>query len=358
MADSLLLGLFHEATPTANTIEQLRELGVAENRIAVLSGTPYKPEMLGRDPHYERLVPIALIGAASGLIAALFLTVGTPLLYPYWVGGQELVPIPPTIIICFEFTMLGAMVATFAGLVGEITFPVFGSHAYDPRITEGHIGVLVRVKQDMAVEVENILTANGAHHLQRIEGEQRLFERRGTRWQEIRANFSPTGRYWLRWVLLLVVLAVPTAIGMLLAYSFFSIPIPNQMVDQVSVGYEMGPRLAAPEGAVPIEGPVLIAGQPATEPLPATSQSVQRGQALFNRTCAICHGESAQGNGKLAAFFNPQPANLTSPAIQKLASGDIFLVITNGFAQMPSLKENFSVADRWDVINYVRTVKQ
>ncbi len=48
MAKYLLLGLFHEATPTADTLDQLRQLGVPDEEITVMSGIPYRAEMLGR----------------------------------------------------------------------------------------------------------------------------------------------------------------------------------------------------------------------------------------------------------------------------------------------------------------------
>jgi hypothetical protein len=90
MADYFLLGLFHEATPTADTIADLRDLGISDDKVTVMSGIPYRSDILGRRQVYERLVLIALIGALSGFIAAVFLMAGTPFLYPVHVGGQPL----------------------------------------------------------------------------------------------------------------------------------------------------------------------------------------------------------------------------------------------------------------------------
>jgi mono/diheme cytochrome c family protein len=141
-------------------------------------------------------------------------------------------------------------------------------------------------------------------------------------------------------------------------YDVIKIPFPSQMIEQESIAYEQGPRLAAPAASVPIQGLVLVAGQPASQPVPSGPDSIQRGKVLFNINCYMCHGETGQGNGKLSGYFNPKPFDLTSADVQKLPDSEIFLVISQGRGQMPSLAENLSASERWDVINFVRTLKK
>jgi mono/diheme cytochrome c family protein len=341
MANRSVLGLFHEATSTADTIDRLRELGVPDEAITVMSGVPYKPDILGRRAVYERLVPIALIGAAGGFLAALFLTVVTPYLYPIPVGGQPLVPGPPTIIIVFEFTMLGALLATFGGLLAEIAFPSVGRQDYDPRITEGHIGVLAVVDESLAPQVEDALQVTGAHHLKVDEA------------GELRPH-----RPIVRLAFVGVFAAIPTIIGLLFAYAVLVIPLPNQMVNQASIAFDQGPRLAAPAEAVPVQGPVLIADQPASVPVPATADSLQRGEVLFNINCVMCHGSDGGGQGLMSGYFARPPANLRGEQVQARSDQHIFLVLTRGWGLMPSMAENLSPVERWDVVNYVRSLNQ
>jgi mono/diheme cytochrome c family protein len=341
MANRSVLGLFHEATSTADTIDRLRDLGVPEEAITVMSGVPYTPEILGRRPVYERLGPIALIGAVGGFLAALFLTVVTPHLYSIPVGGQPLIPGPPTIIIVFEFTMLGTLLATFGGLLAEIAFPAVGRQEYDQRITEGHIGVLAIVDDTLAEQVEAALKEMGAHHLKVDESDP-----------------PPGPRVWRRLAFVGGFAAVPTVIGLLFAYSVLVIPLPNQMVNQPSIAYDQGPRLAAPAEAVPVQGPVLIAGQPASEPVPATADSLQRGSILFNINCAMCHGPDGSGRGTLSGYFASPPADLTSERVQALSDQEIFLVVTQGWGLMPRMAENLSPVERWDVVNHVRSLRK
>lgn len=118
--------------------------------------------------------------------------------------------------------------------------------------------------------------------------------------------------------------------------------------------------LQVPAQSIPIEGPAYIPnGGAPTNPVPADAASIARGAELFNVTCTACHGTSGTGNGPVAAFLQTKkPADLTSPAIQFLSDGAIFMVISNGFGFMPPLNENLTVRERWDVVNYIRTLKK
>jgi mono/diheme cytochrome c family protein len=150
---------------------------------------------------------------------------------------------------------------------------------------------------------------------------------------------------------------IPTIIGLLFAYAVVVIPLPNQMVEQLSTGHQQGPRLAAHVRAVPVQGPVLVAGSPASLPVPATTDSLQRGQTLFANNCVLCHGQDGKGAGRLSGYFPLPPADLTSERVQSLSDQQIFLVITQGWGLMPSIAENLLTGERWDVVNHVRSLK-
>jgi mono/diheme cytochrome c family protein len=78
---------------------------------------------------------------------------------------------------------------------------------------------------------------------------------------------------------------------------------------------------------------------------------------LFDINCVICHGRDGSGDGTLSGFFDPRPADLTGEGVQRLDDNTIFMVITQGRGSMLSLSENLSAAERWDVINYVRSLQ-
>jgi len=190
-------------------------------------------------------------------------------------------------------------------------------------------------------QVESVLSETGAHHL------------------KVAGTDPPSGPQTLKRLFFVgAFAAVPTIIGLLFAYAVLVIPLPNQMVNQVSIAYDQGPRLAAPAEAVPVQGSVLVAGVPASQPVAATADSLQRGSILFNINCAQCHGPDGSGTGRLSGYFTPPPANLTSERVQALSDQQIFLVLTQGWGLMPSMAENLLPVDRWDVVNHVRSLKK
>jgi mono/diheme cytochrome c family protein len=342
VADTQLLGLFTELEPAAESIRRLHELHISDEQISVLSGEPFKSEMLARPKPRHRVARIALLGSVLGISLGLFLSVGVFLLFPIHVGGQPIVPIPPTLIVLFETTMLGTMWASFFGLIAVNRFPVFKRQIYDSRISEGYIGVAVTLGEGLVDQVRGVFQEFGAEDVVKAEPDERTDKGFRIFW----AGFFVTG-------------AVLTVLTGLWAYNIIQIPFPSQMVSQESVAYLQGPRKAAPADAVPINGPVLIDGQPATTPQPATADSIARGAHLFSLTCAVCHGASGNGVSTVGAFFGAnKPADLTGSDVQSLSDQDIYLVITNGFGVMPSMAENLDKNERWDVINFVRTLKK
>jgi mono/diheme cytochrome c family protein len=95
-------------------------------------------------------------------------------------------------------------------------------------------------------------------------------------------------------------------------------------------------------------------------PVTTDDVSIARGAELYQINCKMCHGEAGKGNGPIAPFLvNFKPADLTSPAVQFLNDGAIFMTLTNGKEnRMPALNENLTVRERWDVVNFVRTLKK
>jgi mono/diheme cytochrome c family protein len=341
MAEIQLLGLFYEVGQVANTIEQVRKLGVKDEQMEVLSHMPYHHSILGR-PKLKGYVPrMALLGAVLGLITAGALVAITGKLYPINQGNQPAIPIPPMLIIMFELAMLGTMWAAFFGMLVSNRFPVFKKRVYHPQIGKDSIGLVIEIGDDLTQNIEAVFKDNHAHQI--------LQEPASPRRDVNMLQF---------WAGLAIFLLIAVGIGGLFAYDVLRIPFPSQMVEQESIAAQEGPRLAAPAGAVPLQGSILVNGQPSTNPIPVSVGSLQRGKFFFSIDCELCHGPTGVGDGKQSEYFKNKPADLTSAQIQNLKDEDIYMVIMLGFGDMPSLAEIMNPLDGWDVVNYVRTLKK
>jgi mono/diheme cytochrome c family protein len=159
----------------------------------------------------------------------------------------------------------------------------------------------------------------------------------------------------------MIFVAAAALLGVILLFSYDVIKLdwPSFMEIQPSFR-QMEDPLPVPARSIPIDGPITIPGMGApTNPTVADDASLARGKELFTINCLQCHGATGEGNGPIAAFLiNFKPANLTSPIVQSKSDGSIFLTISNGLeGRMPPLNENLTVSERWDVVNYVRTLK-
>ncbi len=159
-----------------------------------------------------------------------------------------------------------------------------------------------------------------------------------------------------RGLIILGVVFTPFVVALLFTYEFIKIPFTTEMADQPSVGYQEGPRILPPDGAVPVQGLSVIPEEFPVNPVPADEVSLQRGKILYDIHCEVCHGALGRGDGPLADFFDRTPQNLTGPQISAEFYGSVYLTIVQGFGQMLSLDEDLTPRERWDVVNYVRTL--
>ena len=129
------------------------------------------------------------------------------------------------------------------------------------------------------------------------------------------------------------------------------------------------PRLAPPDGAVPITGREVLLGFDASRDLanPNSRQVNDRGAELFRVNCAMCHGRDGRGDGPVGAFLaagGAPPADLPV-AIKVRTDGEVFSLISNGgvrgtFALQDAVMPTFSLLldseDRWAVVHHLRAL--
>jgi hypothetical protein len=104
---------------------------------------------------------IAAAGGALGLAAATALLIGTQTAWPIVTSGMPIVAWWPNLIIMFEMTMLGAILATVITLVVTALAPGSGRpRVYDPEVANGYILVGVEDAKDEA-RVADVLGSMG-----------------------------------------------------------------------------------------------------------------------------------------------------------------------------------------------------
>jgi mono/diheme cytochrome c family protein len=93
-------------------------------------------------------------------------------------------------------------------------------------------------------------------------------------------------------------------------------------------------------------------------PLKNDTKTAAFGKNLFKVMCAVCHGVKGKGDGIGGAGLTTKPTNLTSAEFQSQTDGTIFWKIAEGRAPMASYREVIPEKKRWELINYIRTLKK
>ncbi len=86
-------------------------------------------------------------------------------------------------------------------------------------------------------------------------------------------------------------------------------------------------------------------------------ESVDTAKVLFETYCSPCHGNSAKGDGLVAAKFQTPP-DLTGQKYVHAPEGYLYSVARNGIRIMPPQSENTTLRDRWLIISHLRSLQK
>jgi hypothetical protein len=84
---------------------------------------------------------------------------------------------------------------------------------------------------------------------------------------------------------------------------------------------------------------------------------IKRGQIIFNRTCAVCHGMIGDGSGLVGKRLLVKPTSLHSEYMYGLPPGHFFEVISDGIRTMKGYKHMLSPTDRWATVAFIRSLQ-
>ncbi len=91
-------------------------------------------------------------------------------------------------------------------------------------------------------------------------------------------------------------------------------------------------------------------------PIVGNTDALKEGKTLYVSYCTPCHGEKGKGDGVAAASLSTKPADHSSDYVQKQSDGALFWMITEGRNPMPTYKQAFSDQQRWELVDYIRTL--
>jgi mono/diheme cytochrome c family protein len=100
------------------------------------------------------------------------------------------------------------------------------------------------------------------------------------------------------------------------------------------------------------------AGRELVNPLPADAAVLARGEQVFARACAVCHGATGRADAEVTKRGVPPPPTLIRDETRALPDGEIFHALTHGRKNMPSIALQTSREDRWAVIRHVRRLQE
>jgi hypothetical protein len=154
--------LFAGPDAAQHAVDGLRARGVANDAIVVMSSEPFEQHEFGQRDAATWMHWIAAAGGVLGLSAATTLLVVTQQAWPIVTSGMPIVAWWPNLIIMFELTMLGAILATVATLVvSGLASRRARAPFYDPEVSDGYILVGVADPADRAVLADVLAAAGG-----------------------------------------------------------------------------------------------------------------------------------------------------------------------------------------------------
>jgi mono/diheme cytochrome c family protein len=122
------------------------------------------------------------------------------------------------------------------------------------------------------------------------------------------------------------------------------------------------------EGTVPVTGGELPVTRDNADrlmnPRTRTAESMNRGKWVYETYCLVCHGEGGRGDGPISLQGGgpfPGIPSLVDATRPHLSDGYLYGMVVDaqrmGRGLMPRYGDKIHGNDRWDVVNYVRSMQ-
>jgi mono/diheme cytochrome c family protein len=91
-------------------------------------------------------------------------------------------------------------------------------------------------------------------------------------------------------------------------------------------------------------------------PLAGNNDIIPYAKVIYTTYCGPCHGSKGKGDGVAAAGLAKKPADHSSDLVQQQTDGALFWMISTGRSPMPTYKAALTENQRWELVNYIRTL--
>ena len=137
----------------------------------------------------------------------------------------------------------------------------------------------------------------------------------------------------------------------------------GNMRDQAALEPFEEPARMPPEGTISVGAGVPLGStaddyEAVLNPIAATAENLELGQALYDIYCSVCHGAEGSGGGSIEGPFPRGLINmLTTQRAQDLTDGYIFGMMAVGRGLMPNYRR-ITQEERWLIVNYIRQLQE
>ena len=87
----------------------------------------------------------------------------------------------------------------------------------------------------------------------------------------------------------------------------------------------------------------------------ALAADASGGKALFEKSCAGCHGVDGKGNAAMAKVLGEKGLNIATKEVAQMSDEKLLKVIAEGAGKMPAQK-SLSKDEQKQVLSYVRSL--
>lgn len=94
-----------------------------------------------------------------------------------------------------------------------------------------------------------------------------------------------------------------------------------------------------------------------TNPVASNEKSIADGKIIYTKNCVDCHGKKGKGDGPKSGDLDVSPPDFSKEKFQKQSDGSLFWKTTEGRKPMPGFKKDLTEEQRWQVVNYMRTLE-